>query len=163
MKAEELAFFPTWTAGRKGYRERVQGVFSEHLAGHGLRLTRQRQRILEHLLEADRHLGVEEMYQDLKKYGIGRATVFRTLKMLEECHLVSHVTGMGGKARFEVGLERPHHDHLICVACGRILEVRWPELEKIQLKACKNVGFEPTWHRHEVFGRCADCLGRGKR
>ncbi|HVE13069.1 MAG TPA: Fur family transcriptional regulator [Elusimicrobiota bacterium] len=161
MDREELVFFPTWTAGREGYTERVRAVFSEYLTQHGLRLTRQRLRILDFLLAAERHLGVEDIYQSLKKHGIGRATVFRTLRMLEECRLVSHVTSAGGAARFEVGLERPHHDHLICVDCSRILEVRWPELERIQQKACKKLGFEPSWHRHEIFGRCAEC--RAKR
>jgi len=160
MDDEELIFFPNWTAGRKGYTERVRSVFSEYLVKHDLRLTQQRLKILNFLLKSDRHLSVEDIYRELKKSGVGRATVFRTLKMLEECRLVSHVTGAGGTARFEVGLERPHHDHLICVNCSRILEVRWPELEKIQQKACKRLGFEPSWHRHEIFGRCAQCLKR---
>src|SRR5687767_457155 len=132
MSTDELVFFPTWTAGRKGYTERVRSVFSDYLASHGLRLTRQRLRILDLLLQAERHVSVEDIHHELKKHGVGRATVFRTLKMLEECHLVSHVTGAGGTSRFEVDLERPHHDHLICIECSRILEVRWPELEKIQ-------------------------------
>ena len=52
---------------------------------------------------------------------------------------------------------RPHHDHLICITCGRIQEVRWPALEKIQNDACRKAGFAPKWHRHEVFGLCKDC------
>src|SRR5688572_31592777 len=96
MSGEELIFFPTWTAGRKGYTERIRSVFSEYLASHGLRLTRQRLRILDFLLEANRHVSVEDIYQSLKKHGLGRATVFRTLKMLEECRLASHVTEAGG-------------------------------------------------------------------
>jgi len=136
-------------------------VFSAHLAKHGLRLTRQRLRILDFLLKADRHVSVEDIYLSLRRHGLGRATVFRTLNMLEECRLISHVTGAGGTSRFEVELERPHHDHLICIECGRILEVRWPQLEKIQQKACKEMGFEPTWHRHEIFGRCSSCAKKG--
>lgn len=155
---QELVYFPTWTAGRGGYTERVRQVFSDYLEEHGLRMTSQRARILDYLLEAKRHLGLEEIYRALRKHGIGRATVFRTLKMLEECRLVGRVAGADGASRFEVDLERPHHDHLICILCSRIQEIRWPELEKIQQKACKEIGFEPSWHRHEIFGRCADCL-----
>lgn len=155
---DELVFFPTWTAGRRGYVDRVRQVFADYLGGHGLRMTRQRGRILDFLLGSERHIGLEDVYSALRKHGIGRATVFRTVKMLEECRLVSAVSGPNGGTRFEVGLERPHHDHLICVHCGRIQEVRWPELERIQQKACKTLGFEPAWHRHEIFGKCRACL-----
>lgn len=150
----ELNGFPGKNAG---YRARVAEVFNDHLVRHGLRMTRQREKILGHLLETGKHLSLEEVYLALKKHGIGRATVFRTLKMLEECGLAEHVTEAGGTTRYEIGLERPHHDHLICVECGRIQEVRWPELEKIQSRACRMLGFQPKWHRHEVFGRCAEC------
>ena len=160
MAQEELLYLPSRTASREGYRERVRQVFSDHLAVHGLRLTRQRTRILDFLLSAEKHVSLEDVYQALRRHGLGRATVFRTLKMLEECKLVTHVTGPRGTSRFEVNLERPHHDHLICVQCSRIFEVRWPELEKIQLRACRQLGFEPAWHRHEIFGRCADCVKR---
>jgi Fur family ferric uptake transcriptional regulator len=153
----ELVYFPTWTAGRQGYAQRVRELFEEHLAKHGLRVTRQRERILEALLEADRHLTLEDLYAQLKGKGIGRVTIFRMLKMLEECGLVDRVTPRDGNPRFEIQSERPHHDHLICVQCGSITEVRWPEVEKIQEKTCRQLGFEINFHRHEVFGKCAKC------
>ena len=62
------------------------------------------------------------------------------------------------KPRFEVKYERPHHDHLICVECGAIQEVQWPQIEKIQEKKCKELGFIPVFHRHEIFGRCPKCV-----
>lgn len=142
---------------RKAYVERIHSLFTAHLAKNGLRLTAQRRRILDYFLQADRHLSQEEIYAALRKHGIGRATVFRTLKMLEESKLVDHVVGSGGTPRFEVNVDRPHHDHLICVECGRIQEVSWPELEEIQERTCRDAGFTPTWHRHEIFGRCRDC------
>ncbi|MBI5201736.1 MAG: transcriptional repressor [Elusimicrobia bacterium] len=153
----ELTIFPTWTAGRPGYAQRIREAFQEHLEKTGLRLTSQRQRILDYLLTTEKHLSLNDIYQALRKHGVGRVTVFRTLKMLEEAKLVDHVTAAGGTSRFEVKLERPHHDHLICVHCGGIQEVRWPELEKIQDKICKTMGFSVAWHRHEVFGRCSAC------
>ncbi|MBI4386501.1 MAG: transcriptional repressor [Elusimicrobia bacterium] len=160
MKAKnELIFFPKWVAGRPGYAERIREVFEKHLEESGLRLTRQRREIMNYLLKTDRHLELEEIYQALRKYGIGRATVFRTLRLLEESKLVDHVTSSGGASRYEIQLERPHHDHLICIQCGGIQEVRWPELEAIQDKTCRQMGFEPSWHRHEIFGRCRRCAG----
>lgn len=160
VRDQELTYFPTWIAGRPGYSERLREAFQQHLAKHGLRLTRQRERILNYLLEAHRHLGLEEIYRALRRHGVGRATVFRTLKILEESGLVDHVTPPDGLSRFEVRLERPHHDHLICAHCGHIQEVRWPGLEKIQDKTCRQMGFIPTWHRHEIFGRCKRCRAK---
>ena len=160
--AAELEFFPKWIAGRDGYSARIRAVFEEHLEKKGLRLTNQRQRILDFLLDAKRHVELEEIHRALRKDGVGRATVFRTIRLLEECGLVDHVTASNGTSRFEVQLERPHHDHLICIECGAIQEVQWPELEKIQEKTCRALGFMPTWHRHEIFGRCAKCVAGRK-
>jgi Fur family transcriptional regulator, ferric uptake regulator len=157
---KELVFFPTWTAGRKGYAERIRQVFLEHLRKKDLLQTPQRLSILNHLLEADRHVTQEEIYAALKPQGIGKVTVFRTLKMLEECGLVEPVTDQKGRPHYEVKMERPHHDHLVCVQCGGIMEIQWPEIERVQDKACKNLGFEILYHRHEVFGRCKECRAK---
>lgn len=154
---KELVYPAERTGGLKGYTKRIHRYFSEYLAKHGLRLTGQRRRILDYFLESDRHLSQEDIYGALRRHGLGRATVFRTLKMLEECKLVNHVIGSDGTPRFEVDLDRPHHDHLICIDCGSIQEVRWPKLEAIQESTCRKIGFTAKWHRHEVFGRCKDC------
>ncbi|MBI2069536.1 MAG: transcriptional repressor [Elusimicrobia bacterium] len=153
----ELVYFPTWTAGRKGYAERIRQLFEEYLNEKGLKQTTQRQAILDYLLQASRHLSQEDIYRALKSRGIGRVTVFRALKTLEDCGLVARVSGPGAMARYEVKKERPHHDHLICVDCGAILEVRWPEVERLQDRTCRDVEFTPLWHRHEIFGRCKNC------
>ena len=154
---KELVYFPTWTAGRKGYAERMRQVFQEYLKSRDLHLTPQRVTILDHLLAADRHLSLEDIYAALRGRGIGKVTVFRTVKMLEECRLVERVTAPNGRPRFEVKMERPHHDHLICLSCGGIMEVQWPEVEKIQETTCRKLGFRVVYHRHELFGHCKDC------
>lgn len=154
---EELVYFPSWVAGRPGYSNRIREIFQQYHQAKGLRMTHQRNLILDYLLDAHHHIGMEEIYQALKPKGVGKVTVFRALKMLEECKLIDKVNYMDGKPRYEVKYERPHHDHLICVNCGRIREIQWPQIEKIQDKMCKNLGFTPIYHRHEVFGRCSDC------
>ena len=154
--AKELLYFPTWTAGRKGYAQRIRLVFGQYLEKQGLRLTAQRQKILDLLLAAERHLSQEEIRQALRKDGVGRVTVFRMLKLLEACRLVEGVNTPSG-LRYEVKSDRPHHDHLICVQCGHIVEIQWPEVERVQDKTCRKLGFSPLWHRHEIFGTCADC------
>ena len=154
---KELVFFPTWTAGREGYVTRIHEVFQKYLVEKGLRHTHQRQMIVDYLLHSDQHVTMNDVYQALKSKGIGKVTVFRTLKMLEECRLAERVTSPNGQAKFEIKYERPHHDHLICVECGRIKEVQWPEVERIQERTCKALHFAPLWHRHEIFGRCELC------
>lgn len=156
-KTKELIFFPTWAAGRKGYAERVRLIFQDYLRKKDLVYTTQRLAILNHLLTADRHLSQEDIYAALKASGLGKVTVFRTLKMLEECGLVERVMDSQGRPRYEVELERPHHDHLVCVNCGSIREIQWPSVEKTQETVCKKLGFDILYHRHEVFGRCREC------
>ncbi len=145
---------------RAAFAKRAVRVFAEHLSSNGLRLTNQRLAILRALLTSDRHLSQEEIHRALSGQGVGRATVFRTLKTLQDSGLAAPVVGRDGVPRYEINLERPHHDHLICVDCGRIQEVRWPKLEAIQDEACRQAGFQARWHRHEVYGLCRDCRSR---
>jgi Fur family ferric uptake transcriptional regulator len=160
--AREIVLFPSWTAGREGYAARIREVFQEFLAARGLRLTHQRQAIVDVLLHADKHLSSPEVYKALKGRGIGRVTVFRTIKMLEEARLAERVHSPDGVPKFEIKYERPRHDHLICVECGAIREVQWPQVERIRDRTCRQLRFIPIWHRYEVFGRCADCESRRK-
>jgi len=156
----ELIYFPAEDSQRKSYIQRIVKIFSSHLEKNKLRLTNPRRKILDYLLYAEKHLTQDEIYTALQKHGVGKATVFRTLKMLEESHLLSRVTGTDGPPRFEIHFERPHHDHLVCISCGRIQEIQWPVLEKIQEGACKKIGFQIKWHRHEIFGLCKTCAPR---
>jgi len=154
-----LTCFPTWTAGRKGYAEHIRQVFVEYLRRKDSPVTSQRMSILNHLLEADRHLNQEEIYKALKPRGIGKVTVFRTLKTLLDLRLIEKVMDSSEKPFYEIKMDRPHHDHLICVDCGGITEVQWPGIERAQEKICKKRGFAVLFHRHEVFGRCEKCQG----
>ena len=158
---KELLYFPTWTAGRKGYAERMREVFQDYLRSKHLHYTPQRLAILNLLLAAERHLSTDDIYAALKSRGIGKVTVFRTLKMLEECRLVERVTVPNQRPRYEVKAERPHHDHLVCVECGGIMEVQWPEVELAQERTARKNGFIILYHRHELFGRCKECAQRG--
>lgn len=154
---KELEFFSSYAPDKKGYSARIRSVFAKHLAMNGLRLTKQRTRIVDCFLATDRHLSQDDLYKTLRRHGVGRATIFRSLKMLQGAGLIEPVTGSGGTPRYELHLERPHHDHLVCIKCGRIQEVRWPELEIIQERTCRKIGFVPRWHRHEIFGHCRTC------
>ncbi|OGR59299.1 MAG: hypothetical protein A2X36_00090 [Elusimicrobia bacterium GWA2_69_24] len=135
--------------------------FRTHLDSHGLKLTHQRYAILSHLLDAKVHLTVDDIFRELKSSDptLGKATVFRTLNLLESAGIADRVSKADGKAHFEVKLLRPHHDHAICIACGAIEEIRDEKIERYQNEAVAAIGFVPLWHRHEVFGHCRRCSG----
>lgn len=140
-------------------------ILRNHIKEHGLKGTSQREEILVHLLGAKDHLSPEEIYEAIRRKDpkIGRATVFRTLKLLEDCRLISKVTFADGRHKYEAVRGRPHHDHMICTDCGQAIEFSNPTLESLQDRIAKEHKFTLLWHRHELFGRCRDCSGREKR
>jgi len=136
-------------------------IFTEFLRKKNLKLTRQREDILRTFLDTGKHLSVEELYDILKKTdpSIGQATVFRTLKLLCESDIAREV-GFGDKVvRYESKIGREHHDHLVCIGCGKWIEAVDSEIEKLQERLCRKVGFVQKWHRMEIFGFCSDCRG----
>ncbi len=133
-----------------------------HIRRRGLRDTAQREEVLRLLLASREHRSTEDIYQNLRSRGaaVGRATVFRTLKLLEECGLASKVTFADGTHKFERAHGRPHHDHMICMYCGSALEFTNPVIERLQVEVARKRGFHVVWHRHEMFGHCARCRVR---
>lgn len=141
------------------WRAQVFEKFRTHLAERGLKPTHQRNSILTHLLDARVHLTIDEIYAQIRSKDptLGRATVFRAVKLLEDAGIAARVFVADGKPRFEGKMDRPHHDHAICIECGSILEFRSEKMELAQDEEVSKLGFKPLWHRHEVFGRCRAC------
>ncbi len=135
-------------------------VFQQLLESKGLKITQQRREILNVLLKAEKHVTAEEIYRDLTKKdsSIGRATVFRTLRLLEDAGFADKIQFPDGKQAYEHKFSRPHHDHMICVECSDVIEFSNSTIEKIQNELSKKFHFRPLWHRHEIFGRCKKCL-----
>jgi Fur family ferric uptake transcriptional regulator len=133
--------------------------FRRFIQEKGLRGTSQREEVLVYLRRASGHRSPEEIHAALRAAGsrVGRATVFRTMKLLEECGLASRVTFADGRPRYELAHGRPHHDHMICTACGRAEEFTSPAIERLQKILARRHGFAVRWHRHELFGLCAAC------
>ncbi|MBI4355565.1 MAG: transcriptional repressor [Candidatus Omnitrophica bacterium] len=161
----ELVYFPHHPNGRTHYAQRMVLRFEQALHTKGLRVTPERRAILDALLGADRHLTIEQIFAQARRRApaLGRATMFRMLKLLRETNLITRVAHADDQYYYEVGYERPHHDHLVCIRCRKIIEIRWPELERIQSAGCRRVGFVPVWHRHELFGYCRHCAPKGGR
>lgn len=135
--------------------------FREFLSSQGLKFTRQRQTIADVFFHSNAHLSLPELLERARRIqpGIGYATVYRTMKLMTESGLaIEHKFGEDN-VRFELQIDGEHHDHLICVRCGRIVEYELEEIERLQDELAARHGFKVVGHRHEIYGDCLveDC------
>lgn len=138
---------------------KITTAFRNFLSKKNLHYTNQRSLIVEEFIQSKKHLSAEELYEIVKEKeeAIGQATVFRTLKLLEEAGIATPVNFGDKTVRYELAFEAGHHDHLVCTKCGKILEVYDSKLENRKEKICKEHGFLPSHHRLEIFGICKAC------
>jgi Fur family ferric uptake transcriptional regulator len=141
--------------------------FEEALRERGLKSTSQRDDIARVFFGAQGHLSVDELYAAVRRVNprVGYATVYRTLKLLKECGLAAERHFDDGQARYEASEEEEqHHDHIICERCGKIVEFASEELERLQERVARFLGFVVSRHRMELYGICKDCReGRQSR
>lgn len=126
----------------------------------GLKVTLPRLKVLEILETSDlRHMSAEDVYKALLDMGeeIGLATVYRVLTQFEGAGLVSRLSIEGGHAVFELQ-DGSHHDHLLCVRCGKIEEFFDEVIEQRQRSIAKEKGWEMTDHSLYIYGICQSCL-----
>jgi Fur family ferric uptake transcriptional regulator len=131
---------------------------TDYIQSRGLKNTRQRRQILEVLAEAEGHVSLDDLLAlvQQKMAGVGYATVYRTMKLLVEAD-VAHEHRFGdGQTRYEAAAigEHDHHDHIICVNCGHIIEFHNEEIERLQDVEVESRGLEVVSHRHEIFVSC---------
>ena len=119
----------------------------------GLRMTDQRRIIAKTLQNSSDHPDVEELYSRavIKDPGISIATVYRTVKLFEEAGILDRVEFNDGRSRYE-DAERDHHDHLIDLQTGEILEFFDNEIEKLQEKISQKFGYKLLGHKLELYG-----------
>ncbi len=119
----------------------------------GLRMTGQRRTIAQVLEESADHPDVEELYARASALdsGISIATVYRTVKLFEEAGILERLEFGDGRARYE-DAERDHHDHLIDMQSGEVIEFVEPEIEALQEKIAEKLGYRLKGHRLELYG-----------
>lgn len=119
----------------------------------GLRMTEQRRVVARVVGEADDHPDVEELYIRAARIDprISIATVYRTVKLFEEAGILDKLEFGDGRARYE-DAERDHHDHLIDVNSGKVIEFVDPEIEALQEKIAERLGYRLVGHRLELLG-----------
>ena len=119
----------------------------------GVKLTEQRKIIAKVMSEATDHPDVDELYKRVSKIDskISIATVYRTVKLFEEAGILAKHDFKGGKARYEE-ISESHHDHLIDIKTGEIIEFVDNEIEKLQKKVAEKYGYELVDHKLELYG-----------
>lgn len=139
-------------------------IFLEHIQQAGLRRTSQRDLILEIFLKTEEHLTSEDLYWLVQKQdpSVGHTTVYRTLKLLTEAGLAREVRFGDGKTYYEHHYNHEHHDHLICIECGKVIEFLSAEIEELQDKMAEQYGFVLTNHSLRMWGICEECQKTSK-
>ena len=132
--------------------------FSEFLEKKDLKLTSQRRTILNQAMR-EGHFSAEDLLEFSKKEDptVSKATVYRTLALLKESNIVEEQDFGEGKKLYERATGRKHHDHLICIKCGRIIEFENEAIERLQDSEAKKNAFKIVYHSLKLFGFCQSC------
>ena len=134
-------------------------VYERRLREAGKRITPQRQLVLRVLAGVDGHLDAQEIYERgrRKDSRLSLSTVYRTLSALKETGAVRELHLEGDQHHYEMD-KKKEHSHLVCLGCGRIIEVDSAAFEQAAAAACKDHGFQVTTAQVELTGYCARCL-----
>lgn len=136
--------------------------FEQFLKGRSLRMTKQRRAILELAWGTHEHFGAEEMFAwaSARDASVSRATVYRTLGLLVEGGFLATLDRGHGQTLYEHILGHRHHDHMVCLGCGKILEFLCEEIERLQEETAARHHFHVTRHTLRLEGYCARCRGQ---
>jgi Fur family ferric uptake transcriptional regulator len=158
----------TMTAGKQDATarrslEEVKRPLRAFLKAKGLHESKTRDLVVDTFLGADAHLDLAAILKKVraKDPGVGMATVYRTMRLLEEAGLVQSRDFGSGSTLYELAVGRGHHDHLVCEGCGLIIEFVSEPIERLQEEVADKHGFELRRHRHEMFGLCQSCRREG--
>ena len=134
----------------------------ERCEQQNLRMTEQRRVIAQTLFESDDHPDVEELYRRASALDpkISIATVYRTVKLFEEAGILERHEFRDGRSRYE-DADREHHDHLIDLSTGEVIEFVDSEIERLQARVAEKYGYELIDHRLELY--CRPIAGRTKK
>jgi Fur family ferric uptake transcriptional regulator len=150
-------------------QEEIRSRFDAFLRKRRLKLTSQRQRILDFVFSTHEHFTAEGLLRwmqdetpgDEVEAQVSRATVYRTLSLLAEGGFIGSIDNGRGEVMYEHLLGHEHHDHIFCLECGRIVEFRNEAIEALQEQVAREHGFTLTDHSLRLEGTCAPCRGEG--
>ena len=135
----------------------MSSIKSQHLVEvlreEGLRYTSQRQAVWDEIKKSEEHRDAEDIYLQLKSnnHNVSRATVYRTIDVLVKNQMVRKMDLGDGRNLFEPRIDDEHHDHMICLDTGKIIEFFDEELEDLQDKIAEKHGYKVVRHVHQLF------------
>jgi Fur family ferric uptake transcriptional regulator len=144
----------------------IQRAFERFLKPRALKLTPQRRRIFQRVFATHEHFSAERLYGWMRaEQGsrVSRATVYRTLSLLVAGGFLETLDTGQGELLYEHVLGHRHHDHLVCIDCGRIEEFSDERIEEFQREAAARKGFHLHYHNLRLFGTCASCTRKRTR
>ena len=144
-------------------KEKIAEEVERSLKERGLKLTETRKKVIRYLIEYGRHFEIEDLVlwirercRDFRNCP-SRPSVYRTVKILEELGYVKPVLKQGNKTLYEFLPVKGEHYHLLCIGCGKLVEFKSKELERIVKEVAKSFGFKYLHHHLEVCGLCPEC------
>lgn len=138
----------------------IRRRFESYLRSKSLKFTAQRDRVFERTFHTHQHFTADALYTWLKEEGgagVSRATVYRTLHLLEEGGFIESLDTGRGELVYEHVLGHAHHDHLVCMDCGKIEEFRNDQIERLQEEVAESRGFTLVNHTLRLEGYCRAC------
>jgi Fur family ferric uptake transcriptional regulator len=134
-------------------------VFRDYVQSKGLKFTPERQAILNHVFKCHGHFEAEELLIDMRKNNkrVSKATIYRTLALLVNSGLLREVIFGEKHAHYEHVYGHEHHEHLVCIGCGKIIEFTDERIEKFQEEVCITNKFKAESHKFQIMGYCVDC------
>ena len=128
------------------------------LQNEGFRLTKQRKAVWDELESSNDHYDADRIYENIKakNISVSRATVYRTLDVLSKNKFIRKLDVGDGRTRYEAKVSKDHHDHMICLDTGKIIEFFDEDLEQLQDKIAMKHGYKIVRHTHQLFVRPID-------
>jgi Fur family ferric uptake transcriptional regulator len=140
--------------------EQIDELFDRFISSNKLKHTAQRLKIVKRAFSMKKHFSADDLYHLLKreKTDVSKATIYRTLKLLVDANFLDELEIGTRQAKFYEPIHgREHHDHMICLKCGRIVEFTDQTIEKLQQQAAERNRFRVLSHSLKLFGLCASC------
>jgi Fur family transcriptional regulator, ferric uptake regulator len=133
--------------------------FETLLKRKSLKLTRERRAIFDRVVRTRGHFDADSLYDAIAQDAdhVARGTVYRTIPLLLESGVIQKSVGSGHRDFYEANSGKPHHDHMVCIQCQKVIEFHCDPIEKMQEEVCEKYGFKLAFHDHRLFGYCRDC------
>ncbi|WP_448584389.1 Fur family transcriptional regulator [Thermocrinis sp.] len=142
--------------------DKLKKDFEKFLKSKGNKITKTRFNIIDMIASYRAHFEIEDLVKWISSQNkniASRSTIYRTVKLLQDFGAIREVIKLNNRTIYEFVVGKQHHEHLICINCGKIIEFYKRAIEVLQDEVCEEHDFTPLNHRLEIFGICSECRG----